>query len=48
MSEPIQTRVPQDEVPVDLAGELRDSQIQEVLDQLDRELVGLNPIKSRI
>ena len=37
-----------DQTPVDLAGAFRDSQIQEVLDQLDRELVGLRPIKNRI
>ena len=37
-----------DQTPVDLAGAFRDSQIEEVLDQLDRELVGLRPIKSRI
>ncbi|WGF88678.1 CbbX protein [Marinivivus vitaminiproducens] len=33
---------------VDLARELRESGIQDVLDQLDRELVGLRPVKTRI
>ena len=33
---------------VDLTRLLRDSNIQEVLDQLDRELVGLKPVKTRI
>ena len=37
-----------DDTPVDLAGAFRDSQVEEVLDQLDRDLVGLKPIKSRI
>jgi probable Rubsico expression protein CbbX len=33
---------------VDLEAELRSSNIQEVLDKLDRELVGLVPVKTRI
>jgi probable Rubsico expression protein CbbX len=33
---------------VDLAAAFRESQIQEVLDKLDRELVGLRPVKTRI
>jgi probable Rubsico expression protein CbbX len=33
---------------VDLEATFRDSNIQEVLDQLDRELVGLKPVKTRI
>lgn len=37
-----------DDTPVDLEKEFQNSQIQEVLDQLDRELVGLQPVKSRI
>src|SRR5574337_160863 len=37
-----------DDTPVDLEGVFRDSQIQEILDKLDRELVGLKPIKTRI
>jgi probable Rubsico expression protein CbbX len=39
--------VPAD-TPVDLDAAFRDSQIQEVLDKLDRELVGLQPVKTRI
>jgi probable Rubsico expression protein CbbX len=37
-----------DDTPVDLQEELRASNIQEVLDKLDRELVGLKPVKTRI
>src|ERR1700690_736154 len=37
-----------DDTPVDLAAALRDSHVQEVLDKLDRELVGLKPVKTRI
>ncbi len=33
---------------VDLEAEFRASNVQEVLDQLDRELVGLGPVKTRI
>ena len=33
---------------VDLAADFRDSGVAEVLDQLDRELVGLKPVKQRI
>ena len=33
---------------VDLAGLFEESHIQEVLDQLDRDLVGLKPVKTRI
>ncbi len=39
--------VPSD-TPVDLDAAFRDSQIQEVLNKLDRELVGLQPVKTRI
>jgi probable Rubsico expression protein CbbX len=41
------TQVPGD-TPVDLQAAFRDSQIQEVLDKLDRELIGLQPVKTRI
>lgn len=41
------SRLP-DDTPVDLEGVVRDSQVQEILDKLDRELVGLKPIKTRI
>jgi len=37
-----------DDTPVDLEAEFRDSHIQEVLDKLDRELIGLKPVKTRI
>ncbi|MBK8164045.1 MAG: CbbX protein [Gammaproteobacteria bacterium] len=37
-----------DEVRVDLEAEFKASNIQEVLDTLDRELVGLVPVKTRI
>ena len=55
MSEPTETeedQTPQiilpDDTPVDLQEELRTSNVQEVLDQLDRELIGLVPVKTRI
>ncbi len=37
-----------DDTPVDLQQELRLSNVQEVLDQLDKELIGLQPVKTRI
>ena len=37
-----------DNTPVDLEGAFRDSHIQEVLDKLDRDLIGLKPVKTRI
>jgi len=37
-----------DDSPVDLEAEFKASNIQEVLDKLDRELIGLKPIKTRI
>jgi probable Rubsico expression protein CbbX len=37
-----------DNTPVDLQAVYQDSHIQEVLEQLDRELVGLKPVKTRI
>lgn len=39
---------PPDDTPVDLEAEFHKSDVEEVLDQLDRELVGLRPIKTRI
>ena len=33
---------------VDLQAILREANVQEVLDQLDRELIGLAPVKRRI
>lgn len=37
-----------DETQVDLLGAYQDSHVQEILDQLNQELVGLKPVKSRI
>jgi len=37
-----------DATPVDLEAAFRDSHVQEVLDKLDRELIGLKPVKTRI
>ena len=37
-----------DNTEVDLEAEFKDSNIQEVLDKLDRELIGLKPVKTRI
>jgi probable Rubsico expression protein CbbX len=37
-----------DDHPVDLQEELRLSNVNEVLDQLDKELIGLKPVKTRI
>jgi probable Rubsico expression protein CbbX len=37
-----------DDTPVDLQKELRLSNVQEVLDELDKELIGLKPVKTRI
>jgi probable Rubsico expression protein CbbX len=37
-----------DDAPVDLQAELRESHVLEELDRLDRELVGLKPVKTRI
>lgn len=37
-----------DNTAVDLDAAFRDSHIQEVLDKLDRELIGLKPVKTRI
>lgn len=41
------TRLP-DDTPVNLDAEFKASNIQEVLDKLDRELIGLKPVKTRI
>lgn len=37
-----------DDTPVDMEAEFKASNIQEVLDKLDRELIGLKPVKTRI
>ena len=46
------TRLPEDTLPedamVDLEAELKASNVQDVLDKLDRELIGLKPVKTRI
>ncbi|EIJ41559.1 putative Rubsico expression protein CbbX [Beggiatoa alba B18LD] len=46
MTEP--TSVYPDDTPVDLQAAFRDAHVQEVLDKLDRELIGLKPVKTRI
>ena len=55
MSEPTETEesetpeiVLPDDTPVDLQAELASSNVEEILDQLDRELIGLVPVKTRI
>ncbi len=48
MSEAPRQAAPSDDTPIDLQAELRASNVQEVLDKLDRELVGLKPVKTRI
>lgn len=51
MSEAEEPVIPEplpDDTEVDLAAEFHASHIQEVLDELDRELVGLKPVKTRI
>ena len=42
------TQAMPDDTPVDLDAAFRDSKIQGVLDKLDRELIGLQPVKTRI
>ena len=42
------TQAMPDNTPVDLDAAFRDSKIQGVLDKLDRELIGLQPVKTRI
>ena len=37
-----------DDTPIDLQAELVSSNVMEILDQLDRELIGLKPVKTRI
>jgi probable Rubsico expression protein CbbX len=48
MSEVKQTAALPDDTPVDLQAELEASNVQEVLEKLDRELIGLMPVKTRI
>ena len=37
-----------DDTAVDMEAEFKASNVQEVLDKLDRELIGLKPVKTRI
>ena len=46
--EDVQAEIPPDDTEVDLEAEFHSSNVQEVLDKLDRELVGLVPVKTRI
>ncbi len=46
-SKQTETKLP-DDTPVDLQAELEASNVQEVLDKLDRDLIGLKPVKTRI
>jgi probable Rubsico expression protein CbbX len=46
--QPVSQETPADDTEVDLEAEFRSSNVQEVLDKLDRELVGLVPVKTRI
>lgn len=46
--EEIPAEIPPDDTEVDLEAEFHSSNVQEVLDKLDRELVGLVPVKTRI
>ncbi len=48
MTETSNTETFPDDASVDLDAELQESNVEEVLDQLDRELVGLKPVKTRI
>jgi len=49
MSEPAKDTTPKtNDTAIDLDAELRASNVQEVLDKLDRELIGLKPVKTRI
>ena len=43
-----ENKMVQDADNIDLAAEFKNTQIQEVLDKLDRELIGLKPVKTRI
>jgi probable Rubsico expression protein CbbX len=44
----VPARAPEVPATIDLAAEFRDSGVKEILDELDRELVGLRPVKQRI
>ena len=51
-TEPEETQTPEiilpDDTPVDLQAELVSSNVMDILDQLDKELIGLKPVKTRI
>jgi probable Rubsico expression protein CbbX len=47
-NEQVRAETPTDDTEIDLEAEFRSSNVQEVLDKLDRELVGLVPVKTRI
>jgi len=46
MTEPLATET--SPVAIDLHKELAETQVGEILDELDRELIGLVPVKTRI
>lgn len=48
MSKQSKNLTPPDDTRIDLDAEFRKSNIKEVLDKLDRELIGLKPVKTRI
>ena len=49
LPEPVEARPPDSADPqIDLRAELRESQVEEVLDKLDAELIGLRAVKTRI
>jgi probable Rubsico expression protein CbbX len=48
MTEPAKDTIPSNDGAIDLDAELRTSNVQEVIDQLERELIGLKPVKTRI
>lgn len=48
MSDTDNTTVLSDDMSVDLDAELNASNVQEIFDKLDRELIGLKPVKTRI
>ena len=48
MSETDQSTLSDDDTPIDLQAEYDSTHIQDVLDDLDRELIGLKPVKTRI
>ena len=47
-SEPLPAEAAPDDTPVNLQAAYEGAQVQEVLEQLDQELIGLRPVKTRI